>query len=181
MSVVTQPLERLRVRARTALATLEGPRAAVAVAVLVVVTLLLRTTALHARFWIDEGLTVGVASHPFADIPSLLREDGSPPLYYLLLHVWMSVFGNGEADTHGLSVAFAALTVPVAYLLARRLYDARVGLATALLFALNPFLTYYAQETRMYALVALLSVVVTGAFVLGFVQRRRAPRPPSRC
>ena len=41
--------------------------------------------------------------------------DGSPPLYYMLLHVWMSWFGNGEAATHWLSMLFAALTVPVGY------------------------------------------------------------------
>src|SRR6185312_551159 len=46
-----------------------------------------------------------------------------------------------------------------------------------LLAALNPFLTYYAQETRMYALVALLSTIVAGTFVLAFVQRRRRFTP----
>jgi uncharacterized membrane protein len=63
---------------------------------LVVVSLLLRITALHAAFWIDEGLSVGIASHGFLDIPGVLRLDGSPPLYYLVLHVWMSVFGDGQ-------------------------------------------------------------------------------------
>ena len=41
---------------------------------------------IHARFWIDEGLSVGIASHPLVDIPGVLRQDGSPPLYYLLLN-----------------------------------------------------------------------------------------------
>jgi hypothetical protein len=177
MSVAARPLDRLRHRAHAEITTLDGPRVAVAVALLVVVTLLLRTAALHARFWIDEGLTIGVASHPLADIPGVLRQDGSPPLYYLLLHVWMSAFGSGEARTHALSVAFAAVTVPVAYFLARRLYDVRAALITALLFALNPFLTYYAQETRMYALVSLLSLSTAGTFALAFVLRRRAWLP----
>jgi hypothetical protein len=34
---------------------------------------------------------------------------------------------------------------------------------------LNPFLTIYAQEARMYALVALLSVLACGSFLRGFV------------
>jgi uncharacterized membrane protein len=69
----------------------------------------------------------------------------------------MSVFGSGEADTHALSVAFAILTVPAAWLGARALFGDRAAWIAALLAAINPFLTYYAQETRMYALVALLS------------------------
>ena len=91
-------------------------------------SLALRTQAIHARFWIDEGLSVGIASHPLADIPGVLRQDGSPPLYYLLLSVWMSVFGNGEADTHALSLAFAILTVPAAWLGAARALRRRAAL-----------------------------------------------------
>ncbi len=39
-----------------------------------------------------------------------------------------------------------------------------------MLAALNPFLTIYAQEARMYALVALLSVLACGSFVRGIVE-----------
>jgi hypothetical protein len=174
MSAVAAPLQRLRHRRiLRAVADRDGSVVA-AVALLVVVSVLLRTSAIHARFWIDEGLSVGISSHPFFDIPGLLRQDGSPPLYYLLLHLWTSVFGGGEAHTHALSVAFAVATVPVAYLFGRLLYGVRAGLAAALLFALNPFLTYYAQETRMYALVSLLSLCTAGSFALAFVLRRRA-------
>ena len=88
---------------------------------------MLRTTALHARYWIDEGLSVGIASHPFFDIPAVLRQDGSPPLYYLLLHVWTALFGDGEARTHALSVLFALATVPVGFGLRAALFDARAG------------------------------------------------------
>ena len=41
--------------------------------------------------------------------------DGSPPLYYLLLHGWMAIFGETEAATRALSLVFALVAVPVAY------------------------------------------------------------------
>jgi hypothetical protein len=155
-----------------------GPAAtAVALAAIVLGSLLLRSTALHARYWIDEGLSVGIAQHELADIPGLLVQDGSPPLYYLLLSVWIDIAGFGEADTHVLSLALVLLTVPVAFAAARTLFGARAGWLAAALAACNPFLTYYAQETRMYALVALLSMVVAATFGLVFVQRRRAWLP----
>ena len=56
-------------------------------------SLLLRTTELGIGFWIDEGLSVGIADRPLGDIPLALREDGSPPLYYMLLHFWLDVAG----------------------------------------------------------------------------------------
>src|SRR3954471_10730394 len=53
----------------------------------------------------------------------------------------------------------------------------RVAWAAALLAAVNPFLTIHAYEARMYALVILLGILTSGAFVLAFVQRRTRWRP----
>jgi len=53
---------------------------ACALVLVTAVSVLLRTGALHAGFWIDEGIAVGIASHPVGEIPALLRADGSPPL-----------------------------------------------------------------------------------------------------
>src|SRR3954469_16859720 len=43
------------------------------------------------RLWMDEGIAVGIASHPLAQIPGVLRLDGWPPLYYAVLHAWMAL------------------------------------------------------------------------------------------
>ncbi len=138
---------------------------------LLVVSVLLRTRELGAGFWIDEGLSVGIADRPLADIPGVLRQDGSPPLYYLLLHVWLAIAGRSEESVHGLSVLFAALCVPAAFWAGSTLSGRRAGWIAGLLAAVNPFLTQYAQEGRMYALVALLGLLSTTfwlqAFVLG--------------
>lgn len=136
-------------------------------------SLFLRTRILKAPLWLDEGLSVGIGSHPFHDIPSLLRQDGSPPVYYMLLHVWMSVFGKGESAIHLMSVVFAIACVPVAFWAADRMFDRRTAWITAVLFAVNPFLTRHGQEARMYALIVLLALLVTACFVEAFVGRRR--------
>ena len=68
-------------------------------------TLLLRTGILDSGYWIDEAITVGIASHDLADIPRTLRLDGSPPLFYLLLHGWMALVGSGEAGDAGAAAA----------------------------------------------------------------------------
>ena len=144
---------------------------------LALASLWLRTRGLPVHYWIDEGLSVGIASHPLAQIPSLLRQDGSPPLYYLLLHLSMSLFGRSEVATHELSLCFALLTIPVGYWAGASLFDRRSGLVCAVLAAGAPYLTTYADETRMYALLALLGVVVAGSFVHVFVFRRRSYLP----
>lgn len=155
-------------------AAVRSPAAAVVgVLGLMALSVWLRTRALGSSYWIDEGLSVGIASHPLRAIPRLLRQDGSPPLYYLLLHVWTGLAGTREARTHLLSVAFAVATVPVGWLAARSLFGSRAGWIGGALFALDPFLTAYAQETRMYALLALLSLAAAATFAEGFAMRRR--------
>jgi hypothetical protein len=137
----------------------------------------LRTRTIEAAFWIDEGLSVGIASHPFLDIPEVLGQDGSPPLYYLLLNLWMGAFGESEAATHALSVVFGVLCVPAGLWAGWSLFGRRAGLFTAVLCALNPFITSYAQETRMYALMILLGIVAAAAFLHVFLYRRRGYLP----
>ncbi|MDQ6815887.1 MAG: glycosyltransferase family 39 protein [Actinomycetota bacterium] len=144
---------------------------------LVLVSVWLRTRGLHTFYWIDEGLSVGIASHPLTHIPSLLQQDGSPPLYYMLLHVWMTLFGRGEVATHEFSLLSGLLTIPVSYWAGASLFSRRAGVVCAALAAGAPYLTTYAQETRMYALLALLSIVVCASFVHGFVLRHRRQLP----
>lgn len=167
-----RPAERgaLRDRLRSRSATMLGLGGLVALSVL------LRTTRMDVGYWIDEGLSVGIASFPLLEIPGALRQDGSPPLFYVLLHLWQGAFGTDEPATHALSLLFACLTIPVAFVGARAVWDERTAWFAAALFALNPFLGSYAQETRMYALLVLLSLVTTTCFLLAYVREREERR-----
>src|SRR6266536_3385147 len=140
---------------------------------LLLISFYARTRALGEPFWIDEGLSVGIGSHPFLDIPGVLREDGSPPLYYMMLHVWMSLFGRSEGDTQTMSLLFALATVPVGFWAGRSLFGVRAGWTCAALCALEPFLTLFTHETRMYALIMLLSLIGSASVLHAFVYRRR--------
>src|SRR3954452_22311332 len=137
------------------------------------VSLMLRMGALQGSYWIDEGISVGIASHPLVDIPRVLGQDGNPPLYYLLLHSWMQLTGTSEAATRSLSLIFALLAIPASFWAGARVFDRRAGALAAAGAAGSPFLTYYAQETRMYSLVVLLSILASASFTLAFVRGER--------
>src|SRR3954451_14533126 len=144
-----------------------------ALALVTAATVGLRTGIIHSGYWIDEAITVGIASHPLGEIPRALRLDGSPPLFYLLLHAWMALVGSSEAATRALALVFAVLTVPASWWAGTVVGGRRAGWLAAAGAAGCPFLTYYAQETRMYSLVALVSVLACASFVLAFVRARR--------
>jgi uncharacterized membrane protein len=148
--------------------------AAVAVGLALLAGVVLRFVAPSA-LWLDEAQSVAIAH---SDLPGLytgLRQDGAPPFYYLLLHGWTSVFGTGAVAVRALSGLFSLLSLPVAWLLARRLGGARVALALTLLLASSPFAIRYASETRMYSLVVLL--VLLGAAAVSWAVRRPGPWP----
>jgi mannosyltransferase len=142
--------------------------------ILIAASLYVRIHNIGGQYWMDEGITVGISSHSLSSIPGVLRFDGSPPLYYLLLHIWMSWVGNGEAATHWLSLIFATLTIPLGFWAGETIGGSRrAGLTSATLFAFNAFLDYYSQETRMYALMTVFGLLATIGFVRGFVFRDR--------
>jgi mannosyltransferase len=150
---------------------------AAALFVLLAVSFVLRTDSLGESLWMDEGLSIGIASQPLFDIPGVLRVDGSPPFYYMLLSVWMDLVGNGPGETQALSVAIALVSVPGGMWAGWSLFGRRAGLICAALCAVNPFLTQFAQETRMYSLMLVLSLLATAAFlhVFAFGRRRYLP------
>jgi mannosyltransferase len=144
---------------------------------LVALSAALRTRAVSAPLWADEGIAQGIASHSLGGLLEALRLDGSPPLYYVLLHVWTRWFGDGEAALHALSLVFALACIPAALWAGWTIFGRRTGLVAAALAAVNPYLSSYAQETRMYTLLCLLGIVVAATFVTAFVRRDRRAVP----
>jgi uncharacterized membrane protein len=141
--------------------------------VLMAISAVLRARYITGQLWADEASAVGIASHSLGAIPGVLRQEGSAPLYYVILHVWMSIFGSGEPATHALSLLTGVLTIPIAMWGAWSVFGRRAGMAAAFLFAFAPFLTQYAEEVQPYELLALLGLLATISFLHAFTRRRR--------
>lgn len=141
-------------------------------ALLVAISGFMRVHYIDNQIWFDEANAVGIATHPLTSIPGILWRGGGAPLYFMLLHVWMDLFGDGTIAVHALSVLTGLVTVPLGMWLGWSLYGRRVGLMLALLLAFNPFLTTYAEEGRPYELLGLFGLLVMGAFLHVFVHRR---------
>ena len=125
--------------------------------------------------WFDEGLSVIFASRPLPQLmETLIYQDLHPPLYYLLLHSWISLAGNSEWAVRLPSALAAVLLIPLAFGVVREVFGDRngtdgawvvAGLSASALIGTSPFFAYYAQETRMYSIAAMLSLATTWAFL----------------
>jgi mannosyltransferase len=123
--------------------------------------------------WLDEALSVNIAKLPLAQLPGALVQDGSPPLYYLVLHYWMLLFGQGDFAVRALSGVISTATLPFLWAAGKRAGGRPTAWAALLLGASSPWAIYYGTDTRMYSLMALEAIV-------WYLAVRRALELPSR-
>lgn len=126
-----------------------------------------RVLLLYSKgMWLDETFSVWLANQSAADMLRwIVRIDQHPPLYYLLLHYWVALNGDTPYYVRLLSVLFGTATIPIIYLIGKRMSGVVMGLAAAVILALSPFHIYYAQETRMYTLLTFNAAVAIYALV----------------
>ncbi|WP_254538926.1 glycosyltransferase family 39 protein [Halomarina litorea] len=117
--------------------------------------------------WTDELITVEFvrAYSPLELFVAIPLNQPHLPLYYVILDLWAAIGGFSATWLRLLSAVFSVLAIPVMYRVGRDLFDHTAGIVSALLFALTQFQVYYAQEVRMYSLVALLSLVSLSLYV----------------
>lgn len=140
----------------------------------VVVGAVLRLVLLGSdSVWLDEAVSVDIAHEGPLGIARRAADETHPPLYYTLLHFWMAVFGDSETAVRALSAAIGTTIVPVAFALGRELAGGAAGVGAAVLVAVSPIQVQYAQEARMYALLALTSGI-------SFLALSRILRAPSK-
>jgi len=140
---------------------------ALVLAVLVGVVLRFTTTS---DLWLDEALSVNIARLSVPDLLAALKVDGSPPLYYLLLHAVIRVAGDGDVAVRALSGVAGVLALPAAFRLGHRLAGRRGAVAALVLLATAPFALRYGSEVRMYSLL-LLEVCLGGLALLRALER----------
>jgi mannosyltransferase len=110
----------------------------------------------RSALWLDEALTVNIARLPLSQLHTALKQDGAPPLFYLLLHFWTAAFGSGDAAARSLSGVFMVGAVVATWFAARRFVGTPGAWIAAAVMVANPYSIRYATEARMYSLEMLL-------------------------
>lgn len=123
------------------------------------VTLISRLYLAHKSLRLDESQSLWQSSHSISGLLKAVASDVHVPLYHLMLHYWIFYFGDNVPTIRLLSLIFFLLSIPVVYLIARQLLTFRWALFTTVLFSFSPFMNWYANEARMYTLLALFSLL----------------------
>lgn len=164
--VLALPAEQARRRPRAAIAFILG-----------LATVLYLTSLGRSSFFIDEIFSWNASANGLAGIDEAVhQQEVTPPLYYVLMHGWISLTGAGSEFALRLPSAFAGIAFVAAVIwLGSVVSGPRVGLVAGLLAALSPLVFLYAQEMRAYIFVMLAVTVAAAAAI------RATQEPERRC
>ncbi len=128
---------------------------------LIIFAFFIRLIAINQSLWLDEATTAKVVQNfRFIEIVTkFLPHDFHPPLYYLFIKFWVSLFGISEIALRMPSILFSLLTGWVIYKISRLHQGSGEAMWTAAFFLFNPLIIYYSQEARMYLMTTCLLTI----------------------
>ncbi|MGF6397377.1 putative membrane protein [Pseudomonas frederiksbergensis] len=123
----------------------------------------------------DEGSSLLLSQYSLAGIWEHAAHDVYPPLYFMLLHGWIDLFGDGIFSIRSLSALPGIVTVGLGVWLVDLLATRRAALLAGVLLALLPTAVHYSQEVRMYSLLGLWLIGATIALMY-WIRRPQSTR-----
>ena len=110
----------------------------------------------HRDVCLDEPFTIFHAQQSIGHILALPADgEPNPPLFMLLLHFWIKLFGIGSVAVRILPLFFSSLTVVFIYLTGKRFFSVWGGLIAAGMFLVSNFNFFHGLEVRTYSLLSL--------------------------
>lgn len=115
--------------------------------------------------WVDEAYSISVSSKPLYYLyRAVFSQDPHPPLYYLLLKLWCSVFGFSQTSGIILSILFGLLAAYMGCVLSSHVFN-NVTWPLAFLILTSPFFIMFSRMIRYYSFVAFLGVSLLFLFI----------------
>jgi len=110
--------------------------------------------------WLDEAESIIQADQSLSTvIETAIDTHNSPPLYFVILHFQMLLFGSGETAVRFPSAIFGILSLFFIYKIGCQLFNKKIGLISSFLLAISTFHIFYSQEARPYSLFLLMTLL----------------------
>jgi mannosyltransferase len=141
-------------------------RSEILVITILLLGLLLRIHGLGTEsLWIDEGTSVRLARSSLTHVIEDRAHSVNPPLYFIILHYWIRLFGESEFSLRLPSAIFGSLALIMIYRVGDLIFGKRTGALSCFLLAISMFHIEYSQEARGYSLMVLMALISMYFFV----------------
>jgi mannosyltransferase len=108
---------------------------------------------------LDEPFSIYHAQFPVPVLVDQLKAYNNPPLYEIILHFWIRIFGISPLSVRILPMLFASFCPVALFYLAKGNFSSAVGVLSSLLLSFSSLLMYYAHDCRVYSLFVLLAIL----------------------
>ncbi len=103
------------------------------------------------ELWLDETYSAFTAHLHFRQLLHFVFGDVHPPIFPILLWIWVRLVGDAQIMLRLFSVVFNIASMILMFFLGRRILGLRYGSLAAILFAFSPMLFVYSLEVRSLA------------------------------
>ncbi len=121
--------------------------------------------------WYDEAMSIDISKKTISDIIYVANVDAHPPLYYIILHFWIKIFGDSEFSVRFPSIIFGILSVYMIFKLGELIFNRNIGLLCSFILSISLYHIRYSQEARSYSLLVLL-VLLSNYFFIKILENR---------
>lgn len=136
----------------------------------------MRLVNLSGGLWLDEiwSMIMSAPDKSVIDIINACKTDTHPPLFDLILHFFLSLFGDNPINGRILSLLFGFIGIFATFYYTSRISKSYSAAMIAFgLVSLSYFHIYYSAEGRFYTFIYLMSLVVLSHLYLFFVEKKK--------
>lgn len=120
----------------------------------------------------DEPFSIYFSQFSLRDIWVILTKGNNPPLYELLLHFWIKLFGISAFSVRLPSAIFMSLSAVILYNLSKNNFNRPIAILAVSFFTFSNLLIEYGQEARAYSL-SVLFCIISFYFFLKLINANR--------
>lgn len=136
---------------------------------MIIVGFFLRLSYVTASdLWYDEAFSGILVRQEWGKMFEMIIADKfHPPLYYVLLKLWVSITSLNDFNLRIFSVFFGTALIPSTFFVLKNLVSVKSGLIGAFIITISPFFINFSAEVRSYAMLCLVgsfSLIVFHSF-----------------